>query len=244
MRFNSKYYPLLTKENWFSFEVHPTIFPGNSDGKMGYVEFERKTKSWGQALCREIAKNTRLCYVSNVLKDAAIDNYPKLIDSVLEFAGQQYFLIENGVIRIGVIGQVDFLIKGKYLVGLRALSPDKQDFVFYNNRIGDLETCYSDFTAIPAAILLFKKYSSVETKTLPPRRKVFDFHCRYKSDLDIPIDLYTENWYTESCQTHPFVVRGHWRVQPCGKGLKDKKVIWIDKFMKKGYKKGAFKEKY
>jgi hypothetical protein len=88
---------------------------------------------------------------------------------------------------------------------------------------------------------LFKEFATIKEKELKPMGKAREFNCRYKSDFDFPIGLLTENWYTESCRNHPFVVRGHWRWQPHGERRMARKLIWIDPFTKDGYTKGAYK---
>lgn len=45
------------------------------------------------------------------------------------------------------------------------------------------------------------------------------------------------NWNTLVIRTNGFAVRGHFRLQACGEGLKDRKLIWIDAFEKHGYKR-------
>ena len=38
-----------------------------------------------------------------------------------------------------------------------------------------------------------------------------------------------------SIRTESFKVTGHWRFQPCGVGMLERKLIWIDTFEKSGY---------
>ena len=42
-------------------------------------------------------------------------------------------------------------------------------------------------------------------------------------------------WNKLIIRTDGFAVRGHFRLQPCGDGLKDRKLIWINAFEKHGY---------
>lgn len=44
-------------------------------------------------------------------------------------------------------------------------------------------------------------------------------------------------WNTIVVRTDGFAVRGHFRLQPCGEGHRDRKLIWIDAFEKHGYKR-------
>lgn len=45
------------------------------------------------------------------------------------------------------------------------------------------------------------------------------------------------NWNTLTIRTEGFAVRGHFRLQPCGHNMADRKLIWIDAFEKHGYKR-------
>lgn len=43
------------------------------------------------------------------------------------------------------------------------------------------------------------------------------------------------SWNKLLIRTDGFAVRGHFRLQPCGSGMKDRTLIWIDAFEKHGY---------
>lgn len=45
------------------------------------------------------------------------------------------------------------------------------------------------------------------------------------------------SWNKIIIRTDGFAVRGHFRLQSCGEGKKDRKLIWIDAFEKHGYKR-------
>jgi len=62
---------------------------------------------------------------------------------------------------------------------------------------------------------------------------------RFVTDIKQKIHIITKAWYTEAIRDIPFGVCGHFRKQPCGKGLLRSKKIWISAFMKKGYHRRA-----
>jgi len=45
------------------------------------------------------------------------------------------------------------------------------------------------------------------------------------------------SWNKLIIRTDGFAVRGHFRLQPCGDGMRDRKLIWISAFEKSGYKR-------
>lgn len=131
--------------------------------------------------------------------------------------------------------------EGKSVIGGCNFEYDKWKMT---NEIKNIEFAdnYWTLKAIsPIAVLLFKQYATLKTKTLPPKGKIKEFHCNYKNDTQVPIDLCDINWYTRSQHDHPIVVRGHWKAQACGKGFKDRKLIYIDPYTKNKYHKGPYK---
>jgi hypothetical protein len=46
-------------------------------------------------------------------------------------------------------------------------------------------------------------------------------------------------WFTQLVISNAFNVRGHFRLQPCGPELKERKLIWIQDFQKSGYTRKA-----
>ena len=56
---------------------------------------------------------------------------------------------------------------------------------------------------------------------------------------DIPLTVVNSNWNITSIRTEGFGVRGHFRLQPCGVGMKEVKMIFIEPFRKNGYIRNA-----
>lgn len=82
---------------------------------------------------------------------------------------------------------------------------------------------------------LFKRYAEIETKILEPHKKIRDINCKYLNEIDLPITYIDSRWFTTIVKSEGFKVRGHFRFQPFGVGLKDRKIIWIEDFEKHGY---------
>lgn len=91
------------------------------------------------------------------------------------------------------------------------------------------------FISMILAVDMFKKYAEVETKILPPKSNNKFFNCKYVNETDSTVVHLNSTWYTTLVKTDGFMVRGHLRLQPCGEGLKGRKLIYIDPFMKTGY---------
>jgi hypothetical protein len=84
-------------------------------------------------------------------------------------------------------------------------------------------------------IYLFKHYAEVETKILPPNKRIKGFNCKYANDTKLPITFLDSKWFTNLIQSNAFKVGGHFRQQACGSMFQDRKIIWISEFQKSGY---------
>ena len=94
------------------------------------------------------------------------------------------------------------------------------------------------------AILLFKKYASVELETIQAgKKKEVKGVERGKvvNDMGIDITMLDSTWFREIIRNEGFKVRGHFRLQPCKNenGEWTRKIIYIEEFEKHGYHRRA-----
>ena len=82
---------------------------------------------------------------------------------------------------------------------------------------------------------LFKTYAEVETKHLLPNTVLREVECKYVNDTQLPITYLDSKWFTNLVKSDAFTVHGHFRLQACGKELRDHKLIWISEYIKTGY---------
>lgn len=84
---------------------------------------------------------------------------------------------------------------------------------------------------------LFKKYAPIEEVISVRERR------EHKDIPDIKttqrIQYYDCSWYTTVIRNEGFSVKGHFRLQPCGVGKQDRKLIYIREFQKHGYVRRA-----
>lgn len=64
---------------------------------------------------------------------------------------------------------------------------------------------------------------------------------KISNDFQFPIKMVTSKWNITTIRTDSFGVSGHFRLQPCGPGRSEIEVIFIDPFIKNGYKRRASK---
>jgi len=230
MRINKKVYPNLE-------EIHQKYFKGMVQPL--YVS---------GAFFDVAAKEQRKFTEGETLGDALNDYYSAIIHG-LPFI----LLIKDGVMFSGIFGKVaDYWHRGRWAMRITWEVIDDisvgeiGDYCLKGQKdekfIGDDSV---SFFAILKYLLCFKHYSETQYKELAPNGKIKDDDAqktRYKSDFPFKIGLLTENWYTVSAQSNPFMVRRHLRMQPYGPGRSERKAIWIDAFWKDGYTKGAYKD--
>jgi hypothetical protein len=87
--------------------------------------------------------------------------------------------------------------------------------------------------------LMFKEYADVEEKLIIKKSGEKIFNCHYTNNTNRNIRIMDCTWFTTLIKSEGFNVRGHFRLQPCGEGMKDKKLIWINDFKKSGYTREA-----
>lgn len=87
---------------------------------------------------------------------------------------------------------------------------------------------------------VFMQYAQTEIKNLKPYHKdMSGVLCRYENKSKLPINIIDSTWFTSLVKSDSFKVRGHFRLQPYGHGLKNRKLIWINDFVKEGYTREA-----
>lgn len=90
-------------------------------------------------------------------------------------------------------------------------------------------------------IEMFKKFAAVETKLIQPGQRVRALYDNHVNDTKLPILHLDSKWFTTIVKSEGFNVRGHFRLQPYGEGLKERKLIWVEEFKKTGYTSPARK---
>lgn len=99
-----------------------------------------------------------------------------------------------------------------------------------------------DMTWWIADLMLFKtflKYAEVETKVIPGNRKDKHIGVKYLNETKRKIEILDSTYFTTISRTEGFGVRGHFRFQPYGPGLTERRLKWIADFEKSGYTKRA-----
>lgn len=116
-------------------------------------------------------------------------------------------------------------------------------FIKADGEIVYQEFCKLDMTQIVDFLftfVLFKKYVEVETVVLKPKSKAKVQKEKYFNESSNDITIIDSNYF-RTIIIEGFSVRGHFRWQRYGKKLEQKKLIWIDEFLKRSYIRKAKK---
>lgn len=101
------------------------------------------------------------------------------------------------------------------------------------------EEKYNEFFVKARNVLIMKKYGSVETQVIEGREKRKFGKSFVVNKAPFPIHRLDGSWFKTIIRTEGFEVRGHWRLQACGKGWKEHKLVFIKSFQKHGYVRRA-----
>jgi hypothetical protein len=85
--------------------------------------------------------------------------------------------------------------------------------------------------------IVFKRFAPIETLVINKetnRRGKLNKN-RYVNEVKHDVTIIDSNWFTTIIRTKGFGVRGHFAIRACGKGGKDRKIVWIDSYQKNGY---------
>ena len=133
----------------------------------------------------------------------------------------------------------DPVIIGFYLTDVHPTDPSQEYTALWASKAvggNDMAKYYDGHLML---ILNFIKYAQIETKVVGAKSKVKDFNCKYVKDTDSDITILDSTWFTTLVKSEGFKVRGHFRLQPYGPSMKEKKLIWIKDFEKTGYTREA-----
>jgi hypothetical protein len=92
------------------------------------------------------------------------------------------------------------------------------------------------------SVLYFIDNCEVETKVIASNKKDKFKGEKYLNETSKDYTVLDCGWFTELIRDTPFHVNGHLRWQPCGERHTKRKLIWVDSFEKKGYKRNAKKQ--
>lgn len=161
------------------------------------------------------------------------------------------FLVEED--RINIMGQIYFIVPGGRDFGnLFSIYIDRLDTELLNFRsypdippIIGIEQHDDILSVALSAILsaeLFINFAEVETKVMKPNTQIWDekmVNAIYNNKTYSDITVLDSTWYTNLISSGAFKVRGHFRLQPYGPGMKQKRLQWISEFKKEGYHRKA-----
>jgi hypothetical protein len=265
MRFNYKQYPILKKLKEGKLGDVPVY---EIDNLFALVESERFVRNWKYA-CRDFSQQinviaTPFWEAAEKAKIKLIELYKDImVNDTADFSVKGTFCLLDFVYMISEETrqgsediELSFFLFKKDGTPLMSYVDSSSRKIYQNLWISNVfkeNYQYQDrqqsylfaYQYIITAIYLnmFKNYAEVEIKNLPPNSKTKDINCKYLNETDFTISFLDSKWFTSLVNSNAFKVRGHFRLQPCGPGMKNRKLIWINDFEKTGYHREATKLK-
>ncbi len=112
-------------------------------------------------------------------------------------------------------------------------------YFYYNLMAEEYGTVFGDedvFMEI-TRLLVFINLGDIEVVEIEGRKRTGSKKSGDKivNASDFKVHIVDSSWNKLIVRTDGFAVQGHFRMQPCGPGNKDRKLIWINAFEKNGY---------
>lgn len=85
----------------------------------------------------------------------------------------------------------------------------------------------------------FLKYVDVETKIVNANKKEKHLGEKYVNETNYKVQILDSTYFTTISRSEGFGVKGHFRLQPFGTGMSQKRLQWIADYQKEGYTKKA-----
>lgn len=125
--------------------------------------------------------------------------------------------------------------------GLDACVVETEDrsktFIFKGWEDGGMDKTH--WMAWLVTLICFIKYCPLETKMVNGGRREHHAGQKYVNETEYAIEILDSTWFTTIIRSEGFKVGGHFRMQPYGPGMAQKKLIWIEPFEKTGYTRKA-----
>jgi hypothetical protein len=96
-------------------------------------------------------------------------------------------------------------------------------------------TAYQEQIETVLRTLIFLDLTNPEITIVAPGKKHSQRPIGYTNSSKQRISIVDSTWNKYIVRVEGFGVRGHFRVQPCGVGYQDLKLIWINSYQKEGY---------
>lgn len=189
-----------------------------------------------------IAENSKKFFTDEILKQMGEISGTFMLKDVVVCYHMNYFTKHYT--------WIEFRNKENLYFAIDAPDNEMNQFMYFENSVlmnefGKMEYakrigCFLAW-GIATGLNALKKYAQIETKVVGANKRVKDFNCKYVNDTDSDITILDSTWFTTLVKSEGFKVRGHFRLQPYGIGMQEKKLIWIKDFEKSGYTREAKK---
>jgi hypothetical protein len=182
--------------------------------------------------------NTTLEIASKIKVEESVYDY--FINDLFEEGEEKCLYLGNRFIRYKIYNKILFFVLCKldnndYEYVMQAFYIDNKDShslfqILKSDTESDLKQDIEDFMRL----LIFLKKGDIEITFVKGNKtsKEAPFHINRSGT---PLTIVDSSWNKISIRAEAFDVSGHFRLQVCGEGRKERKLTWINPFKKSGY---------
>lgn len=160
------------------------------------------------------------------------------------FSGRTYKDIEFGTYTylLGKDKMVRFVVALNSILGFYYNESNKNQFLWsINQETGEFayEEENAEIFSQIMQVLAFVELGDIEVIQLNKNQSAGTKSTgdKFANKSNYTVFVVDSSWNKLIIRTEGFAVRGHFRLQPCGPNMADRKLIWIDAFEKHGYKR-------
>ncbi len=121
------------------------------------------------------------------------------------------------------------IILNKFLVESAKEEPEQEKSLKLYKEAFPVQTIFNQ--------VIFKRYAPIEVKNIIANKSLQSLRKQTRKSKvkpDLKVTYINSTWFTKIVRSEGFSVKGHFRLQACGEGRRERKLIWINEFEKLG----------
>lgn len=198
-------------------------------------------------------KSFRVEVVSSTFVKAVENNLDKLLNCFKEESYYQIFgecsgnmLIESYLVSYSILedgSQIDIIERTNGAGDVVDYFMPKNTLLTFSEDEYKNTNAFQRILTLFLGILSYKKYGETETVYIAAgvKRQIPDEDGILMNRAPFPVSHLDSSFFRTIIRTEGFKVRGHFRLQPCGVGRKERELIYIQPYEKHGYTRTAKK---
>lgn len=178
-----------------------------------------------------------------LIRDSALKEAENM-DIEISFSGSLFSRIPQGkyTYLLGPNKMFKYEVKGDRLSGIYYADLDSRMIPFsfsttIYEQLGIKDVSTNKYFKKMIKLIIYIELADIQVELIEPGNisKHPSKDVRETNESSNNIYVVDSSWNTLIIRNEGFSVKGHYRLQPCGEGMRDRKLIWINHFEKHGY---------